>query len=151
MQYNILIRRVYNLNSTLTSAINANANYFLIDRLWPRGIKKSSLPLHTWLKEVTPSTQLRQAWHKQELDFDQFSTAYKQELDTLDPDTFIPLMQAARCNQLVLLSAVKNLDKSHVPVLKQKIIQLLEQEDWEADAYEPSSPPCYLHEFKNNY
>ena len=32
---------------------------FLVERLWPRGVKKSSLPLYAWLKEVAPSNSLR--------------------------------------------------------------------------------------------
>jgi hypothetical protein len=32
---------------------------FLVDRLWPRGIKKSSLRLDTRVKEVAPSVSLR--------------------------------------------------------------------------------------------
>jgi uncharacterized protein YeaO (DUF488 family) len=31
----------------------------LVERLWPRGVKKTSLPLNGWLKEVAPSTSLR--------------------------------------------------------------------------------------------
>ncbi|HEX2492297.1 MAG TPA: DUF488 family protein, partial [Steroidobacter sp.] len=36
----------------------ADGRRFLVERLWPRGVKKKSLAVHAWLKDVAPSTQL---------------------------------------------------------------------------------------------
>jgi uncharacterized protein YeaO (DUF488 family) len=53
----------------------------LVDRLWPRGIKKEALALDLWLKEIAPSPELR-TWFKHEsAKFKEFSQRYQTELD----------------------------------------------------------------------
>ncbi len=41
----------------------------LVDRLWPRGIKKAALVYDEWNKAITPSTELRKAFHSELIDF----------------------------------------------------------------------------------
>ena len=41
----------------------------LVDRLWPRGIKKEALACDEWCKELTPSAELRKAFHGEAIDF----------------------------------------------------------------------------------
>lgn len=41
----------------------------LVDRLWPRGIRKADLPYDVWAKEVTPSSELRTLYHRGEMPF----------------------------------------------------------------------------------
>jgi uncharacterized protein YeaO (DUF488 family) len=52
----------------------------LVDRLWPRGIAKSSAHVDLWLKEVAPSTTLRQWFDHDESKWDQFLSRYQNEL-----------------------------------------------------------------------
>ena len=49
----IRLKRAYEKPSKLDGA------RFLVERLWPRGVKKSSLPIAAWLKDAEPSTALR--------------------------------------------------------------------------------------------
>ena len=52
----------------------------LVDRLWPRGVKKTTLELDRWIKEVAPTPRLRQWFgHKPER-FAEFRRRYKKEL-----------------------------------------------------------------------
>ena len=53
----------------------------LVDRLWPRGIKKEALACDEWCKALTPSAELRKAFHGEAIDFAHFSQRYRQELD----------------------------------------------------------------------
>ena len=54
----------------------------LVDKLWPRGIKKEDLQFDEWNKEITPSTELRKWFcHKPE-HFDEFTKLYQEELRT---------------------------------------------------------------------
>ena len=53
----------------------------LVDRLWPRGIKKEALNYDEWCKILAPSTDLRKAFHGETLDFAHFSQRYRQELE----------------------------------------------------------------------
>jgi uncharacterized protein YeaO (DUF488 family) len=68
------IKRVYEPAKT------TDGTRVLIDRLWPRGVKKSEAHLAFWMKEVAPSPRLR-IWfgHKPER-FAEFSRRYKLEL-----------------------------------------------------------------------
>ncbi len=52
----------------------------LVDRLWPRGIKKTDLACDEWCKSLTPSSELRKAFHSETIDFTAFSEAYRKEL-----------------------------------------------------------------------
>ncbi len=52
----------------------------LVDRLWPRGLKEA-LACDEWCKELTPSAELRKAFHGEAIDFAHFSQRYRQELD----------------------------------------------------------------------
>ena len=53
----------------------------LVDRLWPRGMKKESLPLDAWTKAVAPSNDLRKWFGHDPARWDEFQTRYRAELD----------------------------------------------------------------------
>lgn len=142
MNYTINMQRIYQPIS------NEDGFRFLADRLWPRGIKRDALNLDLWLPKIAPSNQLRKSWHNKELSFDEFTEAYQQELAELEGD-LLPLMIAARKGQLTLLSSVKNIEVSHVPILRDKIFELLRREDRLDQNNEQTSSPCYLKEFKD--
>jgi uncharacterized protein YeaO (DUF488 family) len=52
----------------------------LIDRLWPRGLSKSRVGIDEWIKEVAPSTELRQWFGHDPKKWPEFRRRYKQEL-----------------------------------------------------------------------
>ncbi len=52
----------------------------LIDRLWPRGMKKEAAELSDWAKDIAPSTDLRKKYHHGEISYEDFATAYDKEL-----------------------------------------------------------------------
>ena len=79
----------------------------LVDRLWPRGIKKEALACDEWCKELTPSAELRKDFHGEAIDFAHFSQRYRQELDA-HRETGLPL---------TLLYAAKNTEQNHARVL----------------------------------
>jgi uncharacterized protein YeaO (DUF488 family) len=58
----------------------ADGRRVLVDRLWPRGVSKAKAQLDEWLKEVSPSHDLRQRTHAGELDWEAFVAAYAAEL-----------------------------------------------------------------------
>ena len=79
---NIQCKRVYD------PAEQSDGYRVLVDRLWPRGIKKTDLALDEWDKEITPSTELRKAFHGEVVDFATFREQYLAELaqhDRADP------------------------------------------------------------------
>ena len=88
----------------------------LSDRLWPRGIKKEELDFDFWAKEIAPSTLLRKTYH-QTLDFDTFSSDYRNELEqNTAVDAFLELVHDKKV--LTLLTTAKEIEKCHLPILK---------------------------------
>lgn len=90
----------------------------LVDRLWPRGIKKTEARLDEWLKDVAPSTDLRR-WYDHEVDrFEEFSRRYNEELgQPPGVDAVEHLMDLSRKGEVVLLTATKDVDHSGARVL----------------------------------
>ncbi len=91
---------------------------------WRKGEKMKKLlailPLalacDEWCKELTPSAELRKAFHGEEIDFDHFSQRYLQELDA-HRDTGLRLAALAQRKTLTLLYAAKNTEQNHARVL----------------------------------
>ena len=71
---NIQCKRVYD------PAEKSDGYRVLVDRLWPRGVKKSDLIFNEWNKALTPSSDLRKAFHAELIDFSHFSEQYRAEL-----------------------------------------------------------------------
>ncbi len=53
----------------------------LVDRIWPRGMKKENAKLNLWLKEIAPSTELRKWFGHDPKKWDEFQSRYRKELD----------------------------------------------------------------------
>ncbi|MCL0634897.1 DUF488 family protein, partial [Klebsiella pneumoniae] len=87
----------------------------LVDRLWPRGIKKEALACDEWCKELTPSAELRKAFHGEAIDFAHFSQRYRQELDA-HRETGLRLAARAQPHPRTLLYAAKNTQHKQAPV-----------------------------------
>ncbi|SFT59254.1 Uncharacterized conserved protein YeaO, DUF488 family [Kosakonia arachidis] len=88
----------------------------LVDRLWPRGVKKADLHFDEWNKTLAPSTGLRKAFHGEVLDFASFSEAYRQELDA-QKTAGVQLAQRGKKDTVTLLYAAKNEAQNHAIVL----------------------------------
>ena len=76
----------------------------LVDRLWPRGCSKASLPLDEWRRELAPSDSVRQAFAHEPGRFAAFREAYRAELAAA-PALWQPLLEHARRGTLTLLYA----------------------------------------------
>jgi uncharacterized protein YeaO (DUF488 family) len=74
----------------------------LVERLWPRGIKKEALAADAWLKEVAPSTELRKWFGHRPERWDEFRRRYREELKE-NPDAWRPIADASRRGAVTLL------------------------------------------------
>lgn len=94
----------------------------LVDRLWPRGIKKEDLPLDEWAKEIAPSTALRKTFSHDPEKWTDFQRAYKAELRKSEAKTKIAeLAEKARKGPLTLVYSAKDPDHNNAQVLKDVI------------------------------
>jgi uncharacterized protein YeaO (DUF488 family) len=97
-------------------AASADGYRVLVDRLWPRGCSKASLPLDAWLRELAPSTALRQAFAHDPGLFAEFRRGYRAEL-AARPELWRPLLQRARQGGLTLLYAARDEQLNNARVL----------------------------------
>ena len=88
----------------------------LVDRLWPRGMKKEALRYDEWCKSLSPSSALRKAFHGEAIDFVSFSQQYREELDARR-DEGLRLAGLARQQPLTLLYTAKDTRQNHALVL----------------------------------
>ena len=90
----------------------------LVDRVWPRGVRKDEAHLDEWLKAVAPSTELRKWFGHVPERYDEFVTRYAKELEEGEPATaFAHLRELADAGPLTLLTATKQWQISQAAVL----------------------------------
>ena len=88
-----------------------------VDRLWPRGESKEKFHYDLWAKDVTPSTALREWYHADRQDrLKEFQAKYRAELDA-NPSLPQLVAELRPHPDLVLLTAVRDIPHSHIPVL----------------------------------
>lgn len=79
----------------------------LIDRVWPRGIKKEELRLDGWKKELAPSTNLRKWFGHDPERWEEFQKRYRRELDE-QPDAIAELLSLCRGGPVTLVFGAKD-------------------------------------------
>ncbi|MEH0885652.1 DUF488 domain-containing protein [Enterobacter sp. UNJFSC 003] len=106
----IQCKRVYE------QASPADGYRVLVDRLWPRGVKKTALDHDEWCKTLAPSNELRKAFHSEAIDFEHFSEMYRGELAQYQEEG-LRLAARAKKQPLTLLYGAKNTQQNHALVL----------------------------------
>ena len=90
---------------------------YLVDRLWPRGVRKEALEIEGWLKDVAPSTELRTWFGHDPEKWREFQQRYRKELDD-NADAWQPLLDAARDGTVTLVYSAKDTENNDAVVLK---------------------------------
>ncbi|WP_028389353.1 DUF488 domain-containing protein [Legionella fairfieldensis] len=111
--YRIHICRVY------TPPKAKEGTWILVDKLWPRGLKKETLDFDLWLKDITPSTRLRQWFHEHPKErWDEFAAQYIKELKS--KGSLIEQIQTmAKQHPVTLFYAAKDTEHNHAIILKE--------------------------------
>jgi uncharacterized protein YeaO (DUF488 family) len=91
---------------------------FLVDRLWPRGIKKSALTNTEWLPDVAPSPALRKWFGHDASRWAGFRRRYRAELEN-NPDPWKTLAAKAAEGDITLLFGARDMDHNQAVVLKE--------------------------------
>lgn len=103
----------------------------LVDRLWPRGIAKTDLPVDAWLKDVTPSPALRKWFGHDPAKWANFSTRYLAELNG-NTQAVEQALDWCRKGPVTLLYGAKDTEHTHALVLRDFLATKLEQESLNA-------------------
>jgi uncharacterized protein YeaO (DUF488 family) len=88
----------------------------LVDRLWPRGVRKERAGLDEWAKDVAPSPALRTEWHHNRERFDEFAARYRDELDA-NPAAEALLATGREQDRVTLLFGARDEQVNHAAVL----------------------------------
>jgi uncharacterized protein YeaO (DUF488 family) len=99
---------------------------FLVERLWPRGVRKDSLHFSQWLKDVAPSDSLRRWFQHDVAKWAEFQRRYRVELDE-HPEAWAPIVAAARAGDVVLLYSSRDTEHNNAVVLRDYISERLVQ------------------------
>ena len=97
----------------------ADGRRILVDRLWPRGIKKTAAHLAAWLKELAPSSELRRWFDHNPERWEEFHRRYVQELAAPEKTTLLQdLVTQARQGTVTLVYAARDRDHNNAVVMK---------------------------------
>ena len=108
----VRVRRVYDEPSA------ADGARVLVDRVWPRGLRKDATRLDDWAKDVAPSTELRKWYGHDPAKFGEFRQRYLNELAGSAPCAALGRLRAlAAKGPLTLLTATRDVDHSQAAVL----------------------------------
>ena len=99
---------------------------FLVERLWPRGVRKADLPLDGWLKEVAPSPELRRWFGHDPRRWHLFRRRYLAELRR-HADALEPLLAAARHGPTTLVYSARDTEHNAAVVLREHLAGMLRE------------------------
>jgi len=105
------------IKRTYDPAKRGDGRRLLVERLWPRGVKKEALALGAWLKDVAPSTELRKWFGHRPERWDEFQRRYQVELSS-NPDGWQPILEAAQRGPVTLLYSAHDTDHNGALVLR---------------------------------
>jgi uncharacterized protein YeaO (DUF488 family) len=106
----IRIKRVYEAPKSTDGA------RVLVDRVWPRGIKKDEAELALWLKEAAPSTELRRWFGHEAERWTEFQRRYRAELER-NPDPVAKLRELAKHGRVTLVYGARDTEHNQAVVL----------------------------------
>lgn len=113
----IRLSRVYDHEPTV-------GRTFLVERLWPRGVRRDALPVDEWAKEVAPSTELRRWFAHDPAKWAEFRRRYVAELDAR-PEAWRPLADAADAGDVTLLYSARDREHNNAVALRDYLLTSL--------------------------
>jgi len=96
----------------------------LVDRLWPRGMKKGDVRVDLWLPDVAPSTALRKWFSHDPSKWEEFKRRYFVELDE-KKEVIKRLVEIARKGTLTLLFSARDVEHNQAVALREYLVSLI--------------------------
>ncbi|HET6590220.1 MAG TPA: DUF488 family protein [Candidatus Nitrosocosmicus sp.] len=113
----IKIERIYNNPSG--EEVDGNGGYrILVDRLWPRGLRKNEVHIDLWIKDVAPSTVLRKWFSHDKRRWGEFKSRYFKELEKCD-ESIDEILDKVEKGSVVLLYGAKDEKFNNAVALKE--------------------------------
>jgi uncharacterized protein YeaO (DUF488 family) len=95
---------------------------FLVDRLWPRGVTKESLQIEAWLKDASPSNELRKRFHGDPSQWQEFRRHYFAELKK-NLGAWAPIAEASKKGTVTLIYGARDTEHNNAIALKAFLLQ----------------------------
>lgn len=117
----IHLKRVYDKSDP------GDGKRFLVERLWPRGIKKSSIHFDAWLKDVGPGAALRKWFGHDPKKWNEFRQRYFRELEK-NADAWKEIESAAQSGGVTLIYSSHDTEHNNAVALKEFLEQKMSSE-----------------------
>jgi uncharacterized protein YeaO (DUF488 family) len=119
----VRIKRVYE------PASRSDGYRALVDRLWPRGIRKDALQIDAWLRDLAPSAELRKRFAHEPARWREFEAMYLKELRSPEVRPLLEeLTKLAGRRTVTLLFAARDVEHNNAVVLAREINRRLGRE-----------------------
>src|SRR3954451_23159602 len=116
MSKNVSYHRIYD------EASPEDGTRVLVDRVWPRGMRKEDAHLDEWMRDIAPSTELRHWYGHVPERYKEFRRRYLAELrDATHRQAFNHLDELARNGPVTLLTATRDVEHSQAAVLAERL------------------------------
>jgi uncharacterized protein YeaO (DUF488 family) len=112
----IRIKRTYDAQAP------GDGRRILVERLWPRGMKKEALAADAWMKEVAPSTELRRWFDHRVERWEEFRRRYRHELNA-NRAAWEPILEASRRRTVTLLYSAHDIEHNGAVVLRDYLVE----------------------------
>jgi uncharacterized protein YeaO (DUF488 family) len=120
-KYMIKTKRVYDDHAKV------DGFRILVDRLWPRGLRKERAKVDLWLKEVAPSGALRKWFGHDRARWDEFKRRYFKELDD-KKEAIESIVTKASQGSVTLLYGAKDMYYNNAMALREFVEQRIEKQ-----------------------
>jgi len=112
------------IKRTYEAAARGDGRRILVERLWPRGMKKETLNADAWMKEVSPSTELRKWFDHRVERWEEFRRRYRDELNA-NPGGWKPILDASSRGTVTLLYSAHDTEHNGAVVLSEYLSRRL--------------------------
>jgi uncharacterized protein YeaO (DUF488 family) len=116
-----MVKPVIRLKRAYEPASPGDGRRILIDRLWPRGLRKADAAIDRWLKDIAPSAELRRWFGHDPNRWEEFRRRYRSELSAR-PDLLNELRAMARNGPLTLVYSARDEHHNDAVVLREMLM-----------------------------
>jgi uncharacterized protein YeaO (DUF488 family) len=108
---------MFRIKRTYDPPARGDGRRILVERLWPRGMKKKAVAGDAWMKDVAPSTELRRWFDHRVERWEEFRRRYRREL-AANPAAWAPILHVERRGRVTLLYSAHDTEHNGAVVLR---------------------------------
>lgn len=99
----------------------------LVERLWPRGVRKEAARIDHWFKDLAPSPELRKWYDHQPERWPGFQSRYRAELENADDAVLEELLRLCRASDVTFVFAARDEARNSAVVLREFLLESLDR------------------------